>query len=84
MASDDSNVIVDDKGKNLANPISVVIPNSSTLGEKPEKFNQTYFKRCQQKILFYLTTLSLTKFLKEDPPTSGSSVETVAWHHSDF
>ena len=37
-------------------------------GEKPEKFNGTDFKRWQQKMLFYLTTLSLAKFLREDPP----------------
>ena len=37
-------------------------------GEKPEKFNGTDFKRCQQKMLFYLTTLSLAKFLRKDPP----------------
>ena len=35
--------------------------------EKPEKVNGTDFKRWQQKTLFYLTTLSLAKFLREDP-----------------
>ena len=64
MASEDENTAGVDKGKAVANPVSVVIPNSSTHGEKPEKFNRTDFKRWQQKMLFYLTTLSLTKFLK--------------------
>ena len=37
-------------------------------GEKPEKFNGNDFKRWQQKMLFYLTTLNLAKFLREDAP----------------
>lgn len=82
------NVPNNDKGKNVANSISVVIPNSSTHGEKPEKFNGTDFKRWQQKMLFYLTTLNLSKYLKEDAPASGSTVEAAAaadaWNHSDF
>ena len=53
------NVPNNDKGKNVANSISVMIPNSSTHGEKPEKFNGTDYKRWQQKMLFYLTTLNL-------------------------
>ena len=36
--------------------------------EKPEKFNGLNFKRWQQKMLFYLTTLNLARFLTEDPP----------------
>ena len=41
------------------------IPNH---GEKPEKFNGTDFKRWQHKMLFYLTTLNLARFLNEDGP----------------
>ncbi|KAL2466528.1 Retrovirus-related Pol polyprotein from transposon TNT 1-94 [Abeliophyllum distichum] len=37
-------------------------------GEKPEKFNGLNFKRWQQKMLFYLTTLNLARFLTEDVP----------------
>ncbi|XP_073035167.1 uncharacterized protein [Primulina eburnea] len=37
-------------------------------GEKPPKFFGADFKCWQQKMLFYLTTLSLSRFLKEDPP----------------
>ena len=37
-------------------------------GEKPEKFNGTDFKRWQQKMLFYLTTLNLARFFQEDAP----------------
>ncbi|GKE39043.1 hypothetical protein Tco_1462448, partial [Tanacetum coccineum] len=63
--------------------------------ERPEKFNGQNFKRWQQKMYFYLTTLGLTRFLKEivpqvEPPTEGQSsnaqaVQAVeAWKHSDF
>ena len=37
-------------------------------GKKPEKFGGVDFKRWQQKMLFYLTTLNLAKFLTEDAP----------------
>ena len=46
--------------------VSAPLPNRKL--EKSDKFNGTKFKRWQQKILFYLTTLHLAKFLQEDPP----------------
>ncbi|XP_022880640.1 uncharacterized protein LOC111397908 [Olea europaea var. sylvestris] len=59
--------------------------------KKLEKFNGSNFKRWQQKMLFYLTTLSLEKFLKEDALSytkQESDVEKLAavdaWKHSDF
>ena len=59
--------------------------------EKPEKFNGLNFKRWQQKMLFYLTTLNLARFLTEEPPklsegeTDMQMVNAVdAWKHSDF
>ena len=45
-----------------------VMPIYVSLGEKPEKFNGQNFKRWQQKMLFYLTTLNLVRFLTEDAP----------------
>ena len=36
--------------------------------EKPGKFFGIDFKRWQQKMFFYLTTLCLQKFIKEDVP----------------
>ncbi|GJW93194.1 hypothetical protein Tco_0172866 [Tanacetum coccineum] len=36
--------------------------------EKPEKFNGQNFKRWQQKMFFYLTTLNLARFLNETAP----------------
>ncbi|KAL2526494.1 Uncharacterized protein Adt_11548 [Abeliophyllum distichum] len=35
-------------------------------GEKSKKFNGLNFKRWQQKMLFYLTSLNLARFLIED------------------
>ncbi|GJR12802.1 pol polyprotein [Tanacetum coccineum] len=60
--------------------------------EKPEKFNGRNFKRWQQKMFFYLTTLGLARFLKEtvpqvEPPAEGQSSNqqaVEAWKHSEF
>ncbi|CAH9125353.1 unnamed protein product [Cuscuta epithymum] len=67
----------------------VTVPSNSV--EKPEKFNGLNFKRWQQKMLFYLTTLGLARFLTEDAPVvTGSEVDVQslnaveAWKHSDF
>ena len=56
-----------------------------------EKFNGTEFKRWQQKMLFYLTTLNLARFLHEEAPAlkEGESDQQViaavdAWKHLDF
>ncbi|KAK3035364.1 hypothetical protein RJ639_033648 [Escallonia herrerae] len=60
------------------------------LGERLEKFNGKDFKRWQQKMLFYLTTLNLARFLQEDAPDLGENpdrqtvVTADAWKHSDF
>ncbi|KAL2485915.1 Uncharacterized protein Adt_30671 [Abeliophyllum distichum] len=60
-------------------------------GEKPEKFNGLNFKRWQQKILFYLTTSNLARFLTEDAlklKQGDGDIQAVsvveAWKHSDF
>ena len=67
------------------------IAPAPALAEKPEKFTGIDFKRWQQKMFFYLTTLSLQRFIKEDIPVSPEStpenerfVVTEAWKHSDF
>ncbi|KAH6786080.1 hypothetical protein C2S51_038535 [Perilla frutescens var. frutescens] len=58
--------------------------------DKPEKFNGLNFKRWQQKMLFYLTTLNLVRFLGEDAPTLGQNVDAQAvtaldaWKHFNF
>ena len=48
--------------------------------EKPGKFDGTEFKKWQQKMFFYLTTLHLARFLQEDPPEPA----TDAWTQCDF
>ncbi|GKE23167.1 putative EF-hand domain pair containing reverse transcriptase [Tanacetum coccineum] len=64
---------------------TVVIPTGASAtntvanhAERPEKFNGQNFKRWQQKMFFYLTTLGLARFLKEtvpqvEPPVEGKS-----------
>ncbi|KAI5323957.1 hypothetical protein L3X38_033030 [Prunus dulcis] len=72
----------------VAHALPVVIPASSSHEEKPEKFNGIDFKRWQQNMQFYLTTLNLPKFLKEDTPATGTITKAVTatdgWYHSEF
>ncbi|XXG80343.1 hypothetical protein AAC387_Pa09g1241 [Persea americana] len=72
-------------------PVSTLAPVMVSNGEKPEKFNGTEFKRWQQKMLFYLTTLNLAWFLHEESTaliegeTDKQVVAAVeAWKHADF
>ncbi|GJZ20752.1 pol polyprotein [Tanacetum coccineum] len=84
---------------NVTAPVNVTgAPVTNTIAnhaEKPDKFNGHNFKRWQQKMFFYLTTLNLAQFLnetapQEEPPTEGQpsnaqAVQAVeAWKHSDF
>ncbi|GJS73334.1 pol polyprotein [Tanacetum coccineum] len=84
---------------NVTAPVNVTgAPVTNTVAnhaEKPEKFNGQNFKRWQQKMFFYLTTLNLARFLNEtapqvEPPAEGQpsnaqAVQAVeAWRHSDF
>ena len=62
-----------------------------SLGEKPKKFNGLNFKRWQQKMIFYLTTLNLARFLTEDAPQLKEDEHDIrvinaieAWKHSNF
>ncbi|XP_076928211.1 uncharacterized protein LOC143592088 [Bidens hawaiensis] len=61
--------------------------------KKSEKFSGLHFKRWQQNMFFYLTTLNLARFLKESaPPAMNAEGETDvqalsavdAWKHSEF
>ena len=59
--------------------------------EKPAKFFGVDFKRWQQKMFFYLTTLSLQKFINENVPVMSDETPanerflvTEAWTHSEF
>ena len=75
----------------VASPVATPITVPVNHREKLEKFNGTEFKRWQQKMLFYLTTLNLAKFLYENAPklkeneTYRQVVAAVeAWEHADF
>ena len=46
----------------LAVPVSIPVNHS----KRPKKFSGLNFKRWQQKMLFYLTTLNLVRFLIEN------------------
>nr|GEX15807.1 enoyl-[acyl-carrier-protein] reductase [NADH], chloroplastic [Tanacetum cinerariifolium] len=53
----------------VVNPTGALITNIvANHAERPKKFNGQNFKRWQQKMFFYLTTLGLTRFLKETVP----------------
>ena len=61
MATDSTPIMV-------PSPMPVMAPMTVSHGDRLEKFNGTDFKRWQQKMLFYLTTLNLACFLREDAP----------------
>ncbi|XP_047340238.1 subtilisin-like protease SBT4.3 [Impatiens glandulifera] len=70
---------------------SPVIHTHNTHDEKPKMFSGVDFKRWEHKMLFYLTTLNLVRFLIKDAlmlQEGESSVESIsvldAWKHSDF
>ncbi|KAL0325205.1 UNVERIFIED_CONTAM: hypothetical protein Sradi_5089800 [Sesamum radiatum] len=79
-----------------ANPVTMVVQPHvtqpiATQGERPKKFSGNDFKRWHQKMLFYLTTLNLARFLSEEAPivSEGESdtqkrVAIDAWGHGDF
>ena len=76
------------KAPNMQLQALMSTPLSNPKLEKPGKFNGTEFKRWQQMMLFYLTTLHLAKFLQEDPPEPGTDRDSViavdAWTQCDF
>ncbi|GJS71679.1 hypothetical protein Tco_0704520 [Tanacetum coccineum] len=64
--------------------LTVVIPTGAPAtntvanhAERPEKFNGQNFKRWQQKMFFYLTTLGLARFLKRILQPQEMSVEDL-------
>ena len=46
--------------------LPITVPILVSPGEKPDKFSGLNFKRWKQKMLFYLTTLNLARFLTEE------------------
>ncbi|RVW26496.1 Retrovirus-related Pol polyprotein from transposon TNT 1-94 [Vitis vinifera] len=97
MTTESDNVVVTELAL-MATPtvaqvpaMPTAVPISVSPGEKPEKFSGLNFKRWQQKMLFYLTTLNLARFLTEDAPKLKEDEHDIqvisaidAWKHSDF
>ncbi|KAL6327153.1 hypothetical protein AAG906_015192 [Vitis piasezkii] len=96
MTTESDNVVVTELAP-VATPhgpsaaMLIIVPISVSPGEKPEKFSGLNFKRWQQKMLFYLTTLNLARFLTEDAPKLKEDEHDIqvisaidAWKHSDF
>ncbi|WJZ95257.1 hypothetical protein VitviT2T_014041 [Vitis vinifera] len=97
MTTESDNVVVTELAP-MATPtvaqvpaMPTAVPISVSPGEKPEKFSGLNFKRWQQKMLFYLTTLNLARFLTEDAPKLKEDEHDIqvisaidAWKHSDF
>ena len=59
--------------------------------QKPAKFSRVDFKIWQQKMFFYLTTLSLQRFINENVTVISDETQanerflvTEVWTHSDF
>ncbi|KAH0655699.1 hypothetical protein KY285_030581 [Solanum tuberosum] len=76
---------------NIALSSRTSIAPAIAAAEKPEKFTGMDFKRWQQNMLFYLTTLSLQRLIKESVPEladstpKGEHIMVIeAWKHSDF
>ena len=91
MSSSQANIqpVVDSHVNNNVNNTLSVSKNPSD--EKPDKLNGTDFKRWQQKMLFYLTTMNLATIVREDfpkdttdPPTKEMLLTIEAWKQSDF
>ncbi|CAL9248066.1 unnamed protein product, partial [Arabidopsis halleri] len=68
-----------------------LMPSAVSAGLMPEKFGGNGFKTWQQKMHFFLTTLNLDKYLKEDAPvlppenTDPLVLASVdSWTHTDF
>ena len=67
-------------------PTVIVLMNYA---ERSEKFNALNSKRWQQKMIFYLTTLNLARFLTEDPLKANedgkdSLMEFDVWKSFDY
>ena len=77
--------------ENTVNNTNTLSVSKNPSDEKPDKFNGTDFKRWQQKMLFYLTTMNLENITREDvpkattdPPTREMLLTIEAWMQSDF
>ncbi|KFK24570.1 hypothetical protein AALP_AAs70197U000100, partial [Arabis alpina] len=69
----------------------VQMPSATSVGLLPDKFDGRSFKMWQKKMHFYLTTLNLEKYIREDCPTLPADntdfhalASGDAWRHGDF
>ncbi|XP_016549766.2 uncharacterized protein LOC107849719 [Capsicum annuum] len=76
---------------NIATTSQTNAPPAMTLAEKPKKFAGINFKRWQQKMFFYFTTLCLQRFTFEEAPEvpEGTSAQerfviVEVWKKLDF
>ena len=53
-------------GSEINTVVSNQVAHAPAPEEKPGKFSGVDFKRSQQKMFFYLTTISLQKFIKDE------------------
>ena len=92
MSSSQANIqpVVGSQVENTVNNTNISVSKNPS-DEKPDKFNGTDFKRWQQKMLFYLTTMNLANIIREDvpkattdPPTREMLMTIEAWKQSDF
>ncbi len=92
MTNGENSDVNNGKGPMQVPIIPAPVPVSVSHGEKPEKFNGLHFKRWQQKMMFYLTTLNLARFLMENAPEfkeddygDQTKIAAVnAWNNSDY
>ena len=93
MSSSQANLrpVVGSQVENTVNNTNTLSVSKNPYDEKPDKFNGTDFKRWQQKMLFYLTTMNLANITREDvpkattDPPNGEMLLTIeAWMQSDF
>ena len=70
MSSSQGNLqpVVGSQVENTVNNTNTLSVSKNPSNEKPDKFNGTDFKRWQQKMLFYLTTMNLANITREDVP----------------
>ena len=93
MSSSQANIqlVVGSQMENTVNNTNTLSVSKNPSDEKLDKFNGTDFKRWQQKMLFYLTTMNLANIIREDvpkattdPPTREMLLTIEAWKQSDF
>ena len=67
MSSSQANIqpVVGSHVENTVNNTNTLSVSKNPSDEKPDKFNGTDFKRWQQKMLFYLTTMNLANITRE-------------------